>query len=238
MSNITTMQEDPADNRGHPRTSTPPRGRTDDETVPGFEVSTEFEDVPLRDYNGPVEDTSVDTSVPVVKIDIKVPTLRPLSKIGNNSHILARRAEALTNGATGIGKEFLLDAPRASRRLFQHVFPRELELLDTLLSEVERLEVIGIESGYRVIKDQFRLLLRILQKLRTIAEDSFRIDDRPDQVERSFSRRDTEGLITKATLRFGVGSSNNNLPRNNKHIGEVLNPMAQMFEPRREQWMP
>jgi hypothetical protein len=99
--------------------STPPRGTHDEETVPDFEASAEFEDVPLCDYDGPVPDAFVDTVAPVSKIQVKVPTLRPLAKIGNNTQILARRTEALTKGATGTGKDFLLDASRASRTLFQ-----------------------------------------------------------------------------------------------------------------------
>ncbi|KAF8202748.1 hypothetical protein K438DRAFT_1580944, partial [Mycena galopus ATCC 62051] len=169
------MQEDPADDRG-PHTSTPRRGQYEDETVPDFGSSTEFEDTPLEDYNGPVEEDSVDNTAPVEKLSVRVPTLRPLSKIGNNSLILARRSEALAKGATGTGKDFLLGASKASRRLFQYVFPKELEMLDTLLTEVERLEVYGKDGGFRVEKTRYRLLLRILQRLRARAEDAFRID--------------------------------------------------------------
>ncbi|KAJ7618336.1 hypothetical protein DFH06DRAFT_1298503 [Mycena polygramma] len=161
-----------------PRTSTPPPGRSQsqDVTVPDFEASAEFEDTPLQDYKGPVAENRVNSSVPVVKVQIKVPTFKPLSKIGTNAQILARRTEALVKGASGTGKDFLLTATKASRRLTQHVFPKELQLLDTLLTEVERLEVFGLDAGYRLVKDQFRFLLRILKRLRALAEDSFVIE--------------------------------------------------------------
>ncbi|KAJ7652713.1 hypothetical protein DFH06DRAFT_1134167 [Mycena polygramma] len=145
-------------------------------TAPDFEASAEFEDSPLQDYSGPVPDNNVDSSAPTRRTQVTVPTLKPLSKIGNNAQILARRTEALAKGASGTGKDFLLTATKASRRLYQHVFPKEFQLLDALLTEVEILQLFGMGAGYRVEKDQFRLLLRILQKLRAIAEDSFTVD--------------------------------------------------------------
>ncbi|KAJ7601798.1 hypothetical protein DFH06DRAFT_1153477 [Mycena polygramma] len=170
------LHEDPAD--GNPRTSTPPPGRSSSQevTAPDFEASAEFEDSPLQDYSGPVPDNNVDPSAPARRTQVTVPTLKPLSKIGNNAQILARRTEALAKGASGTGKDFLLTATKASRRLYQHVFPKEFQLLDALLTEVEILQLFGMGAGYRVEKDQFRLLLRILQKLRAIAEDSFTVD--------------------------------------------------------------
>ncbi|KAF8139138.1 hypothetical protein K438DRAFT_1533132, partial [Mycena galopus ATCC 62051] len=56
------------------------------------------------------------------------------------------------------------------------VFLKELQMLENLLTDVERLEVFGKDCGFRVQRDPFRLLLRILQKLRTKAEDSFRVE--------------------------------------------------------------
>ncbi|KAJ7120349.1 hypothetical protein C8R44DRAFT_623658, partial [Mycena epipterygia] len=74
-----------------------------------------------------------------------------------------------------MGKGFLLTAQRASRRIFTYVFPRELELLEALLTNVERLQLVGSTFGYRVEKDRFQQLLQILYRLRVLAEDSFRI---------------------------------------------------------------
>jgi hypothetical protein len=45
-----------------------------------------------------------------------------------------------------------------------------------VLSEAEKLELVNGDIGYRIIKDQFRMLLRILFELRQLAEDSFRLE--------------------------------------------------------------
>ncbi|KAJ6454793.1 hypothetical protein C8R45DRAFT_1111727 [Mycena sanguinolenta] len=176
MSATIATQEESSDERSQPRTSTPLHAHNTDETIPDFGASTEFEDAPLQDYDGPISDDAVNTAVPVIRTSLTAPTLRPLSKIGSNPQILARRTEALAKGATGTGKDFLMVASKASRRLFQHIFPKELELLETLLTQVEQVELLSKYPAYRVERDNFRLLLRVLRKLRAQAEDSFRIE--------------------------------------------------------------
>ncbi|KAJ7301100.1 hypothetical protein DFH08DRAFT_827810 [Mycena albidolilacea] len=76
----------------------------------------------------------------------------------SGTSLLKQQTEALTRGAIGTQKDYLLDATGASQHLFQFAW------------------VQGIEGGYRVDKDKFRLFLRILSKLRALAEDSFHID--------------------------------------------------------------
>ncbi|KAJ7491873.1 hypothetical protein B0H11DRAFT_1911780 [Mycena galericulata] len=180
----TTVHEDPPTADEHPRTSTPRREGSShpDPLEPEFEASAEFKGLPLQPYDGPVDDDAIDQSLPVVKTTVTVPTLRPLSKIGTNSAILARRSEAITKGATAIGKGFLLRAQRASRRIYSSVFPRELDLLETLLTEVEKLELLDGSFAYRVDQATYQYLLQILYKLRSLAEDSFRIAGKTPQT--------------------------------------------------------
>ncbi|KAJ7114179.1 hypothetical protein C8R43DRAFT_1138466 [Mycena crocata] len=105
-------------------------------------------------------------------------TLYP--RIGTNADILARRADAIVKGVNPINKGFLLRAQKASRRLYSFVFPKELDLLDSVLTQVEQLVLQGVhyegvQYAYRVDKDKYQLLLRILYDLRKSAEDSFRL---------------------------------------------------------------
>ncbi|KAJ7448259.1 hypothetical protein B0H11DRAFT_1929195 [Mycena galericulata] len=160
----------------NPRTSTPPRESTADVTVPEFDASTEFEESPLQDYDGPVDDEVIVEATPVQNIHIVVPTFRPFSKLGLNSAIIARRQEALLKGANPTGKGFLLTAPKVTRRFYTSLFPRELDMLDTVLTDVERLELVDGTYGYRVNKDQYKMLLRMLYDLRRLAEDAFRLE--------------------------------------------------------------
>ncbi|KAJ7150131.1 hypothetical protein C8R43DRAFT_1128178 [Mycena crocata] len=179
----TTIYDDQATTDDHLSTSTPPQGRSPlPQTPPAeFNASTEFEDVPLEPYDGPLEDDDINASMEVSATTIMVPTLKPLFKIGTNAAILARRSEALIKGATAIGKGVLLSAQKASRRLFSTVFPGELDLLEDLLTNVERLELRDGSPVFRVVRAKFQKLQHILLQLRGLAEDSFRAAGRTPQ---------------------------------------------------------
>ncbi|KAK6988998.1 hypothetical protein R3P38DRAFT_3373666 [Favolaschia claudopus] len=100
----TPQHDDSAAQSYRPRTSTPPHDRSADQTAPDFDSFTVFDDTPLDDYDGPVADSLINTEVEVLETVIKVPTLRPLAKIGGNAQILSRRNEALAKGASGLAK--------------------------------------------------------------------------------------------------------------------------------------
>ncbi|KAJ7730524.1 hypothetical protein B0H16DRAFT_1469497 [Mycena metata] len=277
-----------------PLTSTPRRRNSgaEDETSPDFDSHDQFEGPPLSDYEGPVDEEDIRESTPIQIVPLSVPTLRPYAKIANNHDIVIRRNDALGKGAVAIGKEFLMTAQKASRRLYSHVFPRDLELLENVLSRVEKLELRRADhpDGYRVEKNSYQSLLRI-------AEDSFRLGGKtppalpswgndedisevytPDSFEILGYHNSTErkpqdryaevvsaaadaigndyhedtGYISKAsvstayplapasTARFRSPAAhpssvpNPGLPRNNRRMGEILNPMAPIFESRRQ----
>ncbi|KAJ7465849.1 hypothetical protein B0H11DRAFT_2284788 [Mycena galericulata] len=105
--------------------------------------------------------------LPVVKTTVTVPTLRPLSKIGTNSAILARRSEAIAKGATAIGKGFLLRAQRASRTLKTKYKDYRTLLGSTGQGVVENDKTKDIEPGSNIeniwdlIKAKFPWYLRM-----------------------------------------------------------------------------
>ncbi|KAJ7500113.1 hypothetical protein FB451DRAFT_1359047 [Mycena latifolia] len=201
-----------------PRTSTPPQQPHQDETAPDLDEKQEFNLDPLGDYNGPIDDDFVDPSEPPTTVLVEFPVLKPFGKIGANTQILARRADALVKGAHVIDKGFLLQAQKASRRLFRTVFPKELELLEAMLCSVERSRnVFNHAPLYRVSQKSYQLLLRILWDLRRQAEDSFLLAGKYP-------------LTRDSTIRFANVASNNGLPKNNARMSEILNPMASAFE--------
>ncbi|KAJ7877087.1 hypothetical protein B0H14DRAFT_2567927 [Mycena olivaceomarginata] len=162
----TTVHEDlPPDD--HPRTSTPRRDRSPrGNDTADVDESVLFEGHPIHDYDGPVEDEEINNTVPVVRPTVTVPTTQPLPKIGTKAAILARRSEAIDKGAPSMGKGFLLTAQKAMRKLHSSIFPRELDLLEKLFSEVERLELFDGTLVYRVEKARFQQLQQIFDPAR------------------------------------------------------------------------
>ncbi|KAJ7814573.1 hypothetical protein B0H13DRAFT_2381646 [Mycena leptocephala] len=248
----TSSHEDMQASSSRPRMSTPPRGIHDEKTVPDFEASAEFEDVPLRNYDGPVLDTFVDTAAPVLKIQVKVPTLRPLAKIGNNTQILARRTEALTKGATGTGKDFLVDVSRASRRETPPPLPSWGNNEDILSGYNENsFEILGVcfraeVENFLVPLDKYWDYPERKPQTRHAeldeAADGFIGKSRTpgaasrfEDTSRSISHREDQADISKAsesttyplrnvsTVRFGAIASGNELSRHNERMGEILN---------------
>ncbi|KAJ7170728.1 hypothetical protein C8R43DRAFT_1103183 [Mycena crocata] len=117
----------------------------------------------LEPYNGPL-DIALDTSAAVVASSVRMPTLKSSGRIGKNAEVQDRRIECLHIGSCAIGKEFLLDASAASRRLYStQFFTKELNLLDHVLTAVER------------VTPNYLLLLRLLWNLRRRAEDFIRL---------------------------------------------------------------
>jgi hypothetical protein len=104
----------------------------------------------------------------VMRPTVTVPTTQPLPKIGTKAAILARRSEAIDKGAPSMGKGFLLTAQKAMRKLHSSIFPRELDLLEKLFSEVERLELFDGTLVYRVEKARFQQLQQIFDPVRSL----------------------------------------------------------------------
>ncbi|KAJ7215220.1 hypothetical protein B0H12DRAFT_1079078 [Mycena haematopus] len=110
---------------------------------PHIKARDKFTLLPLRDYDGPIDDHDLDFSEPPVALSAEIPTLRPSGKIGNNTEIHARRTEALLKGSSAINKAFLVNAQKASRRLHSSVFPRELDLLTRTLTSLQQFAIVG-----------------------------------------------------------------------------------------------
>ncbi|KAJ7232470.1 hypothetical protein B0H12DRAFT_1076842 [Mycena haematopus] len=118
---------------------------------PHIKARDKFTLLPLRDYDGPIDDHDLDFSEPPVALSAEIPTLRPSGKIGNNTEIHARRTEALLKGSSAINKAFLVNAQKASRRLHSSVFPRELDLLTRTLTSLQQFAIVGAPNyGHRV----------------------------------------------------------------------------------------
>ncbi|KAJ6516647.1 hypothetical protein C8R47DRAFT_1205875 [Mycena vitilis] len=192
-----------------PRSSTPPPSRTShqrpnpaDETL---NPEDNFELVPLEDLTGPLHKDDISTFAPILTVDMDLPALRSVAKIGNHPEIKARRNDALVKGLKEIEKNHLLSAGLATRRLFKTVFPAELDLLECLFSHAQSRERLdGGGNGYRLVIDDYQVLLRVLYSRKTRAEDAFRMaGKRPppipsggadDDLEDYFSLNDFEIL--------------------------------------------
>jgi hypothetical protein len=129
---------------------------------------------PLKHYQGPIATEEMDTSSPPEKKIFDLPTVQPFRKIGKNPDILARREDALTKGADAIEKAYLHNAIAAPRRLYEHTFPKELDLLSNTLSVFERQPVtVKRIYGYRLHRVSYQALVQILKEMRDLASDSF-----------------------------------------------------------------
>ncbi|KAJ7161719.1 hypothetical protein C8R46DRAFT_1223010 [Mycena filopes] len=123
------------------------------------------------------ESTAIlELSQAAVPVCIEIPTLRAPGRIGNNTDLQARRADALLKGSSAINKGFLVNALKASRRLHVSIFTKELDLLNRTLTSLERIPDEHTSShGYRVGRDNYLLLLHVLSSLRSTAADAFRL---------------------------------------------------------------
>ncbi|KAJ7190487.1 hypothetical protein GGX14DRAFT_604104, partial [Mycena pura] len=81
------------------------------------------------------------------------PALGPLARIGSSSYIRSRRQAALDLGSRVFHKPWLKTAVPATRRMFRVVFSDELQLLESLLTEIECAPSRDhSQFGYRVQK--------------------------------------------------------------------------------------
>ncbi|KAJ7337388.1 hypothetical protein DFH08DRAFT_1082674 [Mycena albidolilacea] len=132
----------------------------------------------LEEYAGAQPSHLVDlsSSKGIVQILMFQP-YRLLSK--NDPTILARRNLALELGAIVLAKPFLLDSVVASRRLF-NTFHNELSLLDIVLASVELAPLAG-KGGpvYRLQKEPFWTLWKMLDDLRKRAQSGFELFEPP-----------------------------------------------------------
>jgi hypothetical protein len=162
--------------RRRPTSPPPTPGRHQDETVAEIDPNELFSHLdPLEELTGPVDDQDVDTATEPVVVATEKHTFKSLGKIGHNPVILARRSEALLKGLKTINKQYLMSAQKASRKMYTVVFPHELELLYEILIKPERLQLLSGDKAYRVQKDVYQVLLRILFDLRKASQDSFRL---------------------------------------------------------------
>ncbi|KAJ7183965.1 hypothetical protein C8R46DRAFT_1210104 [Mycena filopes] len=129
----------------------------------------------VKDPTGHLDYKDVDREEPALIVDLDLPSTLSLAKIANHSQIKARRNEALTKGLKVIDKAHLLNATLATQRLFRAVFPDELDLLNNIFTRAQKREWLLTGSGYRLIIDDYEVLLRVLYNRRLIAEDSFRL---------------------------------------------------------------
>src|ERR1700761_4588517 len=127
-------------------------------------------------YHGPVSDQDLRLDEAVTqKIQLEIPAMRPFIQIGGKDNaVLARRDHALKKGACMLGKEHLLEAEPASRRLYHEVFMKELGLLETMLTLLERTQFKEGEAfSYRILENNYWVLNRILKQIGDTAKRSF-----------------------------------------------------------------
>jgi hypothetical protein len=160
------------------RTSSPPPVHGADPANETFETlnpGVEFDLPPLEDLSGAVDKEDFDKSAPILVMDMDIPTLRSVAKIGGNPQIKTRRNKALEIGLRTIEKSHLLSSGLATRRLFMQVFPAELELLDDLFTRAQARKRKYDDPGYRLMIEDYQILLRVLFSRKSAAEDSFRM---------------------------------------------------------------
>ncbi|KAJ7165771.1 hypothetical protein C8R46DRAFT_1219558 [Mycena filopes] len=134
-----------------------------------------YELEPLKDPTGHLDYKDVNPEEPALIIDLDVPSTLSLAKIAKHSQIKAQCNEALTKGLKVVDKAHLLNATLATQRLFYAVFPEELDLLNNIFTRAQKWEWFLTGSGYRLIIDHYKVLLRVLYNLRLMAEDSFHL---------------------------------------------------------------
>ncbi|KAJ7675606.1 hypothetical protein DFH06DRAFT_1291922 [Mycena polygramma] len=159
------------------RTSTPIRRQSPEHPadVPHSNItdSSMFGTETFEGYDGAIDDADIDESQAPVQTQIDIAAMRPFTKIAQNAEIVARRQEAILIGSRAMGKAFLVTAQKATRRFYTSTFSKELELLETLLTHVDRVETRSGQFAYRVDKARYTLLLRILHDIAKPTRNSF-----------------------------------------------------------------
>ncbi|CAK5276297.1 unnamed protein product [Mycena citricolor] len=129
----------------------------------------------LGPYKGPVEDSEIDPDWPPVTLELELSPLRPHSRISDDAAALECRQLAITRGARVLDKDFLFNAHQASRKMFSITFSRELEQLDVALTRIQMLRTKKGRRVYRVVKEEYTALNRMLFKLLRSSRDAFRL---------------------------------------------------------------
>ncbi|KAJ7226153.1 hypothetical protein GGX14DRAFT_386827 [Mycena pura] len=138
-------------------------------------LEIKYPDMPkLVDLRGSLDPTQADPTSEIQSIKANFPSkqlfyiLDPLLR--------QRRYSCLRAGATMFEKEHLRKVKVVTKRLALQVFPRELQLLEKVLSRAEaqnRLDSDGM--GFRLIDKEYQILQQVLFMLKLTAEDAFRM---------------------------------------------------------------
>ncbi|KAJ6523737.1 hypothetical protein B0H19DRAFT_1276827 [Mycena capillaripes] len=144
---------------------------------------------PLAKLGDAVDDEELNEDAPL-EVTIDLPTLRPLGRIGNNTEVLARRSEAINLGAHAINKGFLHQGLKLSRSAAREEFPKQWELLNQTLRDLERLTLVSGAFVYRVRKTNYRVLLRAMDTMRRESEQSFLIEGKTPPALPQWGDRD------------------------------------------------
>ncbi|KAJ7652816.1 hypothetical protein DFH06DRAFT_1418481 [Mycena polygramma] len=192
----TTLPVNPSSSRpASPSRDSPPhlsrsRSRTPSSqpTQPTTE-GAELDLQPITEFDGPVDDDELSDAAPV-EVAVDFPTLRPLGRIGSNTEVLARRSEALAKGARAIHKGFLLQGLKLSRTVASEEFPKQWELLNRTLKDLQQLTLVTGDYVYRVQKNNYRVLERVLDTMRRESEPSFTIEGKTQPALPQWGNRD------------------------------------------------
>ncbi|KAJ7211686.1 hypothetical protein GGX14DRAFT_623322 [Mycena pura] len=107
----------------------------------------------LQDLVGVYRPITVDNRSTPILCNSNRPALGPLARKGSSSYIRSRRQAALDLGSRVFHKPWLKTAVPATRRMFRVVFSDELQLLESLLTEIECAPSRDhSQFGYRVQK--------------------------------------------------------------------------------------
>ncbi|KAJ7024232.1 hypothetical protein C8F04DRAFT_1270561 [Mycena alexandri] len=181
-----------------PARSTPPRqyhGTWRDTTMdPDYDFGLE----PLEDPTGPLDRDIMVKEALVLTVDMNLPSTQSVAKIAGHPQIKARHNKALSKGLKTIHKTHLLSAGLATQRLFLAVFPDELELLNNVFTQAKMCECYGtFGTGYKVVTNDYEILLRVLFNHRFSAEDPFRLaGKRPPKMPSWGADNDLEEYYT------------------------------------------
>ncbi|KAJ7653583.1 hypothetical protein DFH06DRAFT_1133734 [Mycena polygramma] len=151
----------------------------DDDDDPAIGNDTEILLPPLQSYNrGYV--VPMDPEDPPTWQMIDLPTLHSLRKIRRNHYVRTRREECISKGIMGLLKPSLRDMQVATRRLQRDIFPRELDALDSLLTQVQTnriyddsMDPAETRTAYRLSPSHYHQLIAFLYFMRGMAVEAF-----------------------------------------------------------------
>ncbi|KAF7372967.1 TY3B-TY3B protein [Mycena sanguinolenta] len=153
-----------------------PADRSANSTIPDLAPDQAFNLPALENYTGPIDEDEVKVSSSPEDITLDWPALKSISKIGGNTEIQARRLQAIVLGCHAIGKGFLVNAQKAGRKLYRDKFPEEFDLLDRVLSDVQRIDLASIDAhAFRLDRNEYELLVNVLADLRQISTEGFQL---------------------------------------------------------------